>query len=73
MSLRKRLHDRETQARPIRALRIGFSCVEDFIEKLFGDASSVVADPTLNGTFLAKFSRPDDYLTARRVLDCVAD
>ena len=73
VSLSKRLHDGETQARSARILRIGFSLVEDFFEKLFGDSRTVVADPALNGTFRAKFPCPDDNLSAWRVLDCVGD
>jgi hypothetical protein len=49
VSLSKRLQDGETEARSTRGLRIGFSLVVNFFEKLFGNSRAIVADPALNG------------------------
>ena len=57
VSLSKRLHDGETQARSTLVLRIGFSLLEDFFEKLFRNSGAVVADPALNGGFPRPSSR----------------
>ena len=68
MSLSEGLHDGEAQARSTLFVRIGFSLVEDFFEKLFGDSRTVVTDRALNDAFRVKFPSREDNLTTRGVL-----
>ena len=73
MSLNERLHDRETQTGSAYVLQIGFSFVEDFFQKLFRDSLAIVGDPALNTRLRSKVLRSDDNLSARCVLDRVAN
>ena len=65
------LHDGESEAHAAGFFGIGFSLLEDLVEKVRGDAGAVVADAAFDDAFRGQFLCADDDLTAGGVFEGV--